>query len=180
MRQTKSNFMSKKKSTKETDKPAESTFINPIDKTKIAENPGLLPYAHTAGGAVIRPEDMGREKGNSITAMYEQTDRQMHQLKEQMETLVAQAKSLQRRKEISEIIYKSAMGFRPVMGHIYHLYEKKDGSHTISLVAPEEWGSRQPYILLYLCQSPVTTQHYHRPVRFVGSGDTNAVPAFEQ
>jgi Protein of unknown function (DUF2452) len=133
-------------------KKKESNFVNPIDKDKIAENPGLLPYAHTAGGAVIRPEDMGREKGNSITAMYEQTDRQMHQLKEQMETLVAQAKSLQRRKEISEIIYKSAMGFRPVMGHIYHLYEKKDGSHTISLVAPEEWGSRQPYIFMATCQ----------------------------
>jgi Protein of unknown function (DUF2452) len=69
-----------------------------------------------------------------------------------METLVAQAKSLQRRKEISEIIYKSAMGFRPVMGHIYHLYEKKDGTHTISLVAPEEWGSRQPYIFMATCQ----------------------------
>ena len=130
-------------------KPA---FINPIDKDKIAENPGLLPYAHTVGGAVIRPEDMGRTRGNAMTAMYEQTDRQMHQLKEQMETLVSQAKSLQRRKEISEIIYQAAMGFRPVMGHIYHLYEKKDGSHTISLIAPDEWGSKSPYIFIATCQ----------------------------
>ena len=130
----------------------EQAFINPIDKTKVAENPGLLPYAHTAGGAVIRPTDKGRIKGNAMMAMYEQTDRQMHQLKEQMETLVKQAKSLQKRKQISEIIYQAALGFRPVMGHIYHLYEKKDGSHTISLIAPNEWGSKKPYVFLATCQ----------------------------
>ncbi len=139
------------KSKKKKEEP-EQTFINPIDKTKVAENPGLLPYAHTAGGAVIRPTDKGRIKGNAMMAMYEQTDRQMHQLKEQMETLVKQAKSLQRRKEISEIIYRAALGFRPVMGHIYHLYEKKDGSHTISLIAPDEWGSKTPYVFLATCQ----------------------------
>jgi Protein of unknown function (DUF2452) len=131
---------------------SEQTFINPIDKTKVAENPGLLPYAHTAGGAVIRPTDKGRIKGNAMMAMYEQTDRQMHQLKEQMETLVKQAKSLQKRKQISEIIYQAALGFRPVVGHIYHLYEKKDGSHTISLISPDEWGSKTPYVFLATCQ----------------------------
>ena len=130
----------------------EDILVNPIDAKKVAVNPGLLPYAHTAGGAVIRPEDMGRAKGNSITAMNEQTDRQMNQLKEQMETLVAQAKSLQQRKQISEIIYGANFGFRPVMGHVYHLYEKKDGSHTISLIAPDEWGRSKPYIYMATVQ----------------------------
>ena len=48
----------------------EKEFINPIDPDKVAINPGLLPYAHSAGGAVIRPEDKGRIKGNAMTAMY--------------------------------------------------------------------------------------------------------------
>ena len=122
-------------------------FVNPIDATKVAQNPGFLPYAHTAGGAIIRPEDKGRIKGNAMMAMYEQTDRQIGQLREQMETLVAQAKGLQRRKEISEVIYQATLGFRPVMGHIYHLYRKKDKKHTISLIAPEEWR-KCPYVYL--------------------------------
>jgi hypothetical protein len=126
-------------------------FINPIDAKKVAQNPGLLPYAHTAGGAVIRPEDKGRIKGNAMMAMYEQTDRQMQQLKDQMETLVTQAKNLQRRKEISEVIYEATINFRPVVGHIYHLYRKKDDSHTISLIAPEEWG-KCPYDFLATVQ----------------------------
>jgi Protein of unknown function (DUF2452) len=144
-------FMTNKEN-KETEKADDKPFVNPIDKDKVAENPGLLPYAHTAGGAVIRPEDKGRIKGNAMMAMYEQTDRQMYQLKEQMETLVAQAKSLQRRQKISEVIYQATLGFRPVMGHVYHLYEKKDGSHTISLIAPDEWGRNQPYRYLATVQ----------------------------
>ena len=49
------------KSKKKKEEP-EQAFINPIDKTKVAENPGLLPYAHTAGGAVIRPNGQGQNQ----------------------------------------------------------------------------------------------------------------------
>jgi hypothetical protein len=128
-------------------------FVNPIDPDKIAENAAFLPYATSVGGAVIRPEDKGRIKGNSMMAMYEQTDRQMGQLKDQMETLVRQAQVLQRRKEISEQIYQATMNFRPVIGHIYHLYQrKKEGNPLISLVSPEEWGVKPPYDYLATVQ----------------------------
>lgn len=134
--------MSKKQKTKN----EEQAFVNPIDKDKVAENPGLLPYAHSAGGAVIRPEDKGRIRGNAMTAMYDQTDRQMEQLRQQMETLVKQAKSLDARKSVSEVIYQSEVPFQPVIHHIYHLYQRKtDGQHLLSMVAPTEWGRKQPY-----------------------------------
>jgi Protein of unknown function (DUF2452) len=123
-----------------------SAFVNPIDKDKIAENPGLLPYAHTAGGAVIRPTDKGRIRGNAMTAMYDQTDRQMEQLRKQMETLMNQAKNLQSRVSVSEMIYQAEIPFRPVVHHIYHLYQKKkDGKNILSMVSPEEWGENGPY-----------------------------------
>ena len=127
-------------------KTEEQAFVNPIDKDKIAENPGLLPYAHTAGGAVIRPYDLGRVRGNAMTAMYDQTDRQMEQLRRQMETLVNQAQSLQQRMEISELIYQSQVPFQPIIHSIYYLYQRKaDGVHLLSMVAPAEWGRKQPY-----------------------------------
>jgi hypothetical protein len=124
----------------------DEAFVNPIDKDKIAENPGLLPYAHTAGGAVIRPDDLGRIRGNAMTAMYDQTDRQMEQLRRQMETLAMQAKSLKDRMEVSELIYQAEVPFQPIIHHHYHLYQRKtDGKHLLSMVAPNEWGRRQPY-----------------------------------
>ena len=124
----------------------DGAFVNPIDKDKVAENPGLLPYAHTAGGAVIRPTDKGRIRGNAMTAMYDQTDRQMEQLRSQMETLMNQAKSLQSRVDVSELIYQADIPFRPVVHHIYYLYQRKtDGKHVLSMIAPEEWGRTAPF-----------------------------------
>lgn len=121
-------------------------FVNPIDKDKVAENPGLLPYAHHAGSAIIRPLDKGRIRGNAMTAMYDQTDRQMEQLRQQMETLMQQAKSLDQRVRISEIIYQAEIPFRPVIHHIYYLYlRSSDGKHVLSLIAPGEWGRKKPY-----------------------------------
>jgi hypothetical protein len=131
---------------KNTESEKQTAFVNPIDKDKVAETPGLLPYAHTAGGAVIRPEDKGRIRGNAMVAMYDQTDRQLEQLRQQMETLMAQAKSLGDRVSMSEIIYQADIPFKPVIHHIYHLYQrKKDGKHILSMVSSSEWGKNPPY-----------------------------------
>lgn len=126
-------------------KSSDDPFLNPINPEKVAENPGLLPYAHTAGSAVIKPEDMGKAKGRAVLAMRQQTDRQMNQLYEQMEVLAKQAKLLSERKEISERIYDAAMGFEPIINQTYYLYEKEDGTDLLSLVSPEEWGRSFKY-----------------------------------
>jgi hypothetical protein len=81
-----------------------------------------------------------------MTAMYDQTDRQMEQLRQQMETLMSQAKSLNSRMAVSELIYQADIPFQPVIHHIYHLYARKtDGTHVLSMVAPHEWGRKNPY-----------------------------------
>ncbi|MEY3956714.1 MAG: hypothetical protein RLZ73_1169, partial [Bacteroidota bacterium] len=137
---------------------SQDPFLNPINPDKVAENPGLLPYAHTAGGAVIKPDDMGKVKGRSVLAMRQQTDRQMNQLYEQMEVLARQAKLLADRKEISERIYDAAMGFEPIISETYYLYEKEDGSDLMSLVAPEEWGRSFKYSR-YLAKVKLLADH---------------------
>lgn len=118
---------------------------NPIDIDKIAENPGLLPYSSNVGGAVIKPIDKGKVKGRAMTAMEEQTNVQMQQLREQIEVLVTQAKDLKRRAEVSEQIYLAEMNFEPHINHVYHLYERKNGNWILSMVSPEEWGATLPF-----------------------------------
>ena len=115
-------------------------FFNPINPDKVAENPGLMAYAHSAGGAVIRPDDMGKVKGKSVLAMHQQSERQLNQIYVQMATLAQQAKALRERVEVSERIYKTNMNFEPVLNETYYVYEKEDGSDVLSLVAPNEWG----------------------------------------
>ncbi|MGR3809108.1 DUF2452 domain-containing protein [Jiulongibacter sp. NS-SX5] len=118
---------------------------NPIDDFKVAENPGLLEYAHTAGGAVIRPEDMGKVKGKAQMAMRQQTFDQLEKIYRQMELLKQQAEGIKDRIEISERIYDAQMSFEPVISHSYYLYERKDGSDMLSMVSPEEWGRKIPF-----------------------------------
>jgi predicted glutamine amidotransferase len=118
---------------------------NPIDKDKITENPHNLPYAHNIGSAVVKPLDKGKIKGKAMAAMYEQTQSQMDQLREQMQLIANQAKKLQNRIEISEKIYLSDMGFEPLTGHTYHLYERKNGQWVLSMVGPDDWGRSMPF-----------------------------------
>jgi hypothetical protein len=118
---------------------------NPIDKDKIVETPSLLPYAHTVGSAVIKPTDKGKIKGRALAAMEEQTNMQMDQIRQQIELLAEQAQALQKRVEISEQIYLADASFEPLVGHIYSLYERKDGSWSLSMVGPDEWGRSFPF-----------------------------------
>ncbi|MEX1188084.1 MAG: DUF2452 domain-containing protein [Bacteroidia bacterium] len=118
----------------------EDEFHNPIDGTKIAQNPGLLPYAHTLSSGVIKPADKGKIKSNALLAMEQQTDMQLRQLEEQIKLLYKQAKDIKERTDISLWIYEADMGFDPLIGHTYHLYEKSGGKHFLSMVAPSEWG----------------------------------------
>jgi hypothetical protein len=120
-------------------------FENPIDKDKVTDKPSTLPYAHTIGGVVIRPEDVGRIKGNALAAMAEQTDAQLDQIKEQIELLATQARKIERRKELSLVIYGADMGFKPLIGHNYFLYQKKKGGFVLSMVGASEWGRSMPY-----------------------------------
>ena len=115
-------------------------FQNPIDKDKITETPGSLPYAHHTGSAIVKPEDQGKLKGRALSAMEHQTDMQLHQIYEQMQLLAEQAKKLQARKTISERIYGAEMRFEPLINHVYFLYEKDSGDQLLSLIAPEQWG----------------------------------------
>ncbi|MEM1328496.1 MAG: DUF2452 domain-containing protein [Bacteroidota bacterium] len=118
---------------------------NPIDKDKIAENPHLLPYAHTVGGAVIKPIDKGRVKGLAVEAMHEQTNQQLDQIRQQVELLMQQAQKIYNRVDISERIYQADVNFKPLIGHIYHLYQRKTGTEVLSMIAPSEWGRSAPY-----------------------------------
>ncbi|MCU0381191.1 MAG: DUF2452 domain-containing protein [Chitinophagaceae bacterium] len=100
----------------------------------------VLPYAASVAGAVIKPTEEGVIRHKALTAMEEQTNMQLDQIRKQIELLALQAQEIQKRKELSMMIYGAKLNFSPVIGQTYYLYEKKDGSHLLSLVSPAEWG----------------------------------------
>ena len=105
----------------------------------------VLPYASSVGSVAIRPTKEGVIKHKALTAMEEQTNMQLDQIKQQIELLARQAQEIRKRKELSMMIYEAGISFKPQIGQVYHVYERKDSSHILSLVAPQEWGGRGPF-----------------------------------
>ncbi|MEO8174411.1 MAG: DUF2452 domain-containing protein [Sediminibacterium sp.] len=105
----------------------------------------VLPYASSVGSVAIRPTKEGVIKHKALSAMEEQTNMQLDQIKQQIELLARQAQEIRKRKELSLMIYEASLRFKPQIGHTYHLYEKKDGTHMLSLVGPNEWGGAGPF-----------------------------------
>jgi hypothetical protein len=115
-------------------------FINPINPDKVATNPHSLEYGHHVGSAPIKVEDIGKQKGRSLTAMEHQTDQQLGLIYEQMKLLAEQAKKINTRKEISERIYQANFRFDPIINHTYHLYEDENMEQLLSIIEPIERG----------------------------------------
>ena len=80
-----------------------------------------------------------------MAAMKEQTEQQLHQLYEQMQTLARQANEIKNRVKVSERIYLAQMNYEPIIGHIYYLYEKENNEDLLSMISPVEWGKNFPY-----------------------------------
>ena len=105
----------------------------------------VLPYSASVSGAVIRPTEEGVIKHKALTAMEEQTNMQLDQIRKQIELLALQAHEIQKRKELSLRIYSAKLSFKPNIGQVYYLYEKQDDSCMLSLVSPKEWGKNGPF-----------------------------------
>lgn len=105
----------------------------------------VLPYSASVAGAVIKANEEGIIKHKALTAMEEQTNMQLEQIRKQIELLALQAHEIQKRKDLSMTIYNARLSFKPNIGQTYYLYQKHDDSHLLSLVSPKEWGPAGPF-----------------------------------
>lgn len=119
-------------------------FINPIDDDHITEIPNIIQYPHHRGSSLVKPEDMGKVKSRAYTAMEQQTQTQLQQIYDQIEILAKQAKKIKQRIEVSTLIYNAEMKFEPLIGKIYHLYQKQN-HYVLAVIGPNEWGKKIPF-----------------------------------
>jgi len=50
----------------------------------------------------------------------------------------------------TKLVYESDYNFQPILGEMYHLYERIDGSKFLSIISPKEWNQKHigSFILL--------------------------------
>lgn len=133
-------------------------FLNPIDKDKVSENPGLLPYPHHIGSIAVRPEDIGKLKSRALSAMMQQTNKQLLQLQKQAELIAQEAIEIKRRVEVSEKIYTASFSFEPFIGGEYYLYEQ-EGIYKLMMIGPNEWGRSKKDNLIFITKVILLSDH---------------------
>ncbi len=110
-------------------------FNNPIDKDKTTENPGLIPYAHHVGSALIKPDNTDGFKSKGIARVNREMSDRMQKIKEEYEKIMEEL-------NWNDIIYNSQMGFEPLIGEEYYLYERDNGEKYLSLINPDSWNKK--------------------------------------
>jgi hypothetical protein len=89
----------------------------------------VLPYSASVSGAVIKATEEGVIKHKALTAMEEQTNMQLEQIRKQIELLALQAQEIQKRKDLSMMIYDAKLSFKPNIGRCIISMKRKMG-HT--------------------------------------------------
>ncbi len=119
--------------------------IDPLKKDALYQGPDKFsPIPLSVSSPKIQPVDKRLVKANAFETMQHQANQQILMLKKQADLLIEQARQIEERLQISQRIYEADLNFEPVIGTVYHVYEK-NGSTVLSLVAPNEWGRKMPY-----------------------------------
>lgn len=124
----------------------------------------VLPYSSSSSSVAIRPTKEGVIKHKALSAMDEQTNMQLNQIRQQIELLAKQAQEINKRKELSLMIYEAKITFKPQIGQTYHLYQKRDNTNVLSLVAPKEWGGSSGPFKDFIASVQLLADHTWREV----------------
>lgn len=119
--------------------------IDPLKKDAIYQGPDkFAPIPLSVSSPKINPVDKRLVKANAFETMQYQANQQILMLKKQADLLLEQARQIEERLIVSQKIYEADLNFEPVIGTIYHVYEKNNKT-ILSLVAPPEWGNKLPF-----------------------------------
>jgi hypothetical protein len=119
--------------------------IDPLKKDALYQGPDKFsPIPLSVSSPKIQPIDKRLVKANAFETMQYQANQQIMMLKKQADLLIEQARMIEERLQVSQRIYEADLNFEPVIGTLYHVYEKGDKT-VLSLVAPDEWGRKMPF-----------------------------------
>lgn len=89
------------------------------------------PYATSLGATLIMPSDSIAWKNRSINKINQRVRTKYFELKAEYEKMLQEL-------EHNKLIYGAKFNFEPVIGTIYHLYQRKNGETFLSIIAPNE------------------------------------------
>jgi hypothetical protein len=95
-----------------------------------------LTYGSNLGAPSIQIDDVGGWKQSKVNGVNSQ-------FKAEYDELLNRAEELKEQFIWNHFVYtKVNYTFLPVVGHVYHIYEKADGNFFMSIVEPNSWNQK--------------------------------------
>lgn len=91
----------------------------------------LIPYPSHIGSPKIFSEDTSNFVNKSLQKFNHHSETKFNELKNEFEKFFEQY-------ELNKLIYTCDFKFEPIVGEVYHLYQKSD-KHFVSLIEPNQW-----------------------------------------
>ena len=110
------------------DKIPDNVVFNPETKKYDAS---IKPYATSVGAPVITTTDTVLWKNRSINRVNHKVNAKYLELKAEYEKMMEEF-------EFNNLIFNSKFNFEPIIGDVYHLYERENGETFLSIIAPHE------------------------------------------
>ena len=106
-----------------------------FDELTQTYNASLLPYATNVGAPKIEATNLASWKSANANNFNHLFSEKLEKVKKEYEALVTAFKT-------NEMLYNTAMNFKPIVGKTYHLYRKDSGENFLSLLSPESFKKK--------------------------------------
>lgn len=106
------------------------------------------PYPMERLSSPIELVDVAAEIQKADTAIASRVGGELEVIAEQIRSLQRQARAVLERSALDQKLHRADCRFPKKVGHIYHLYERDNGTTYFSALSPREWGEKPPHSYL--------------------------------
>lgn len=111
---------------------------------RVADNKATMSYGDSVSAPAITQVD------TESTYKLPKTREASHKLRSRYEELQEEFRKLIETSEDTQRMYNASISFVPIVGQVYHLYQRENGDEWISMIEPENFsGYYHDYIGSY-------------------------------
>ena len=103
------------------------------------------PYPVSRLAPPIDLVDMAKEIEQADNMVNTRVSSKLKVIADQIKGLQEEARQILEEGSRDQDLHRVECSFKRVPGHIYHLYQKDDGSRYFSMLSPEDWGNAPPH-----------------------------------
>ncbi len=103
------------------------------------------PYPMSRSAPAIDLVDLARQIDQADQMVNARVGSSLKVIADQIKALQTEAQKILDEAQRDQSLHHAQCHFKRQPGHIYHLYQRPDGSRYFSMLTPEDWNGRPPH-----------------------------------